>query len=228
MRTFLRVVIAATLPLVLVTFAFRVVCLPWLPAWEYSRPGFPPDPFGMSPEERLYLAQLSVYFLNVPHDPPLLAGARFTDGTSAFNERELTHMDDVKIVFDQVSLAGLAALALGTAAAWALGRRYGPAAVWGALCDGGLALLVIVVLLGVVMVLSWNFFFTAFHALFFEADTWLFAYSDTLIRLFPERLWQDVTLFVVILTVTPAFVLALVGRGLQHRLERRAAGPEGA
>jgi integral membrane protein (TIGR01906 family) len=34
-------------------------------------------------------------------------------------------------------------------------------------------------------------FFTAFHGMFFEGDSWLFAYSDTLIRLYPVRFWQD-------------------------------------
>jgi uncharacterized membrane protein len=32
--------------------------------------------------------------------------------------------------------------------------------------------------------------FVGFHQVFFDAGTWTFAYSDTLIRLFPERFWQ--------------------------------------
>ena len=36
----------------------------------------------------------------------------------------------------------------------------------------------------------WSFF-GWFHSLFFSANTWLFEYSDTLIRLFPIRFWQD-------------------------------------
>jgi integral membrane protein (TIGR01906 family) len=34
-------------------------------------------------------------------------------------------------------------------------------------------------------------FFTLFHELFFTGDSWLFQYSDTLIRLFPIRFWED-------------------------------------
>ena len=36
-----------------------------------------------------------------------------------------------------------------------------------------------------------NVFFTQFHHLFFEGDSWLFLFSDTLIRLFPIRFWED-------------------------------------
>ena len=43
--------------------------------------------------------------------------------------------------------------------------------------------------------LAFRAFFTAFHRVFFEGDTWLFHYSDTLIRLFPERFWQDAFLW---------------------------------
>lgn len=222
MRTFLRILLATATPVVLVVVALRAVCLPWFPAWAYSRPDFPPDTFGMGAEERLYLAQLSVYFLNVPHDPQLLAQARLSDGALAFNERELAHMDDVKRVFDQVTLAGLLALAVGAAAGWALGRRAGAGAVWGAVSDGGLVLLVFVAGVGTLMLMNWEAFFVGLHHLFFEGDTWLFAYSDTLIRLFPEPLWQAVGVFAVLFAVAPAFALALVGRGLQRRLARVA------
>jgi uncharacterized membrane protein len=34
-------------------------------------------------------------------------------------------------------------------------------------------------------------FFTLFHELFFTGNSWLFYFSDTLIRLFPIRFWQD-------------------------------------
>jgi uncharacterized membrane protein len=32
--------------------------------------------------------------------------------------------------------------------------------------------------------------FVGFHQLFFDPNTWTFLFSDTLIRLFPERFWQ--------------------------------------
>jgi integral membrane protein (TIGR01906 family) len=54
-------------------------------------------------------------------------------------------------------------------------------------------------ILGVGLFAAVNFwqFFTYFHELFFTGDSWLFNYSDTLIRLFPIRFWQDVFMFVL-------------------------------
>ena len=55
--------------------------------------------------------------------------------------------------------------------------------------------------------LFWSFF-SGFHALFFEGDSWLFAYSDTLIRLFPIRFWQDTFLFAALIAVAGGLGLA--------------------
>ncbi len=44
-------------------------------------------------------------------------------------------------------------------------------------------------------------FFTLFHKIFFSGDSWLFYYSDTLIRLFPMRFWEDAFLWAAILAL---------------------------
>ena len=51
----------------------------------------------------------------------------------------------------------------------------------------------------VLVLLSFGVFFVAFHNVFFESGTWVFEYSDTLIRLFPERFWRDIFIYVGIL-----------------------------
>ena len=65
-------------------------------------------------------------------------------------------------------------------------------------------------LLGVIglfaIISFWNFF-TFFHSLFFKGDSWLFLYSDTLIRLFPMRFWQDVFLLVGLITLISSLAL---------------------
>jgi integral membrane protein (TIGR01906 family) len=52
-------------------------------------------------------------------------------------------------------------------------------------------------------------FFTAFHSLFFEGDSWLFLYSDTLIRLFPIRFWQDAFLYAAAIVLGGGVALGL-------------------
>jgi len=59
----------------------------------------------------------------------------------------------------------------------------------------------------------WNFF-VWFHTLFFEGDSWLFYYSDTLIRLFPIRFWQDAFLWAAVIALGGGLGLAL---GIKHR-----------
>jgi integral membrane protein (TIGR01906 family) len=56
-------------------------------------------------------------------------------------------------------------------------------------------------------ILSWDVFFTGFHTLFFQSDTWYFAYSDTLIRLFPEQFWFDAALLIGGLAIIEALVV---------------------
>ena len=51
--------------------------------------------------------------------------------------------------------------------------------------------------------------FEGFHSLFFEGDSWLFLYSDTLIRLFPLRFWQDAFLIAAIIALGGGFALGL-------------------
>ena len=51
--------------------------------------------------------------------------------------------------------------------------------------------------------------FTLFHALFFEGDSWLFLYSDTLIRQFPMQFWQDAFLWAGVIAIGGALWLAL-------------------
>jgi uncharacterized membrane protein len=51
-------------------------------------------------------------------------------------------------------------------------------------------------------------FFTFFHTLFFEGDSWLFYYSDSLIRLFPIRFWQDAFLWAAALALGGGLGLA--------------------
>jgi len=51
-------------------------------------------------------------------------------------------------------------------------------------------------------------FFTLFHHIFFTGNSWLFYFSDTLIRLFPMRFWEDAFLWAAILALGGGIALA--------------------
>ncbi len=220
-RMLLHVLIAAAVPLMLVIGMARLLTLPWYPAWEYAKAGFPADPLGMAPEERLRLARASIAFLNMPREVGRLDTVQFADGTVAFNAREISHMDDVKLVYDQLTAAALIAFVVAVASAWVLIRQGRLAQVWGALSDGSLFTLCVLVLLGAWMAVGFDAFFTAFHGIFFAPDTWLFNETDTLIRLFPLQFWADAGLLIAVGVGALAFVLALFTRALQKRTERK-------
>jgi uncharacterized membrane protein len=55
-------------------------------------------------------------------------------------------------------------------------------------------------------------FFVLFHDVFFQPGTWMFLYSDTLIRLFPERFWRDIFIIVGLLSIAGAALVIFVFR----------------
>lgn len=191
-------------PLVLLGFALRLLLSPPFLQIEYRMPGFPADEYGFTREDRLRWAPYALDYLTNREDISYLANLRFDDGTPLFNERELSHMDDVKRVTQgalnvfYLALTGLALLGL-----WSRRGERWQAFGQGLKRGGGIMVGLAGVVAGVVLVgmfllpdLFWAFF-SGFHALFFEGDSWLFAYSDTLIRLYPIRFWQDVIIFIM-------------------------------
>ncbi|MBN1259734.1 MAG: TIGR01906 family membrane protein [Anaerolineae bacterium] len=218
MRRFFRIVLALVVPVVLVVGAVRVVTLPWFPTWAYRRPNFPPDRYGLDLDARLALAQDCIRYLNLPHDLDILSQLHLPDGAVAFNDRELSHMRDVKNVYDQITIWAVFALVVSIIAAWILARRGEGVAIWEALSDGGLITLVSLLALGGLMLTSWDTFFVGLHGVFFAEGTWRFYYTDTLIRLFPEQFWQLAGGWVAGIVVGDAFALALMGRIIHRRL----------
>ena len=201
-------------PIVLVGISLRLLLSPVFPQVEYRMPGFPEDDYGFTMEERLKWSTIAIEYLVNDADTSFLGDLKFDDGSPLYNERELSHMDDVKRVTKGVlnvfylALAGLTILGLYSRRreqwqAWLLGlRRGGLAIIWLA---GAVA---VVVLVGMFILpsLFWDFF-TGFHKIFFEGDSWMFLTSDTLIRLFPLRFWQDTFLFAAGLSVLGAICL---------------------
>ena len=121
-------------------------------------------------------------------------------------------MEDVQVAFTQMTIvAGVGALiwVAGFAALAVSPQRRRVAAA--TLLTGGLFTLGLLAVIGAVMAVSWWEFFTAFHRIFFSEGTWVFEYTDTLIRLFPMQLWIDVAVVAVVLLVIEAILIGAVG-----------------
>jgi len=187
-----QVILIAVLPLVLVLLNARVLMSNAFIRWEYSRPNFPADPYGFATQDRLQHAPVALAYLFNDEGIDFLGRETFPDGSPLYNERELSHMEDVKNVTRGLAtfgyvLIGAAALAVLLLAASPPSR---PALYRGLF--GGSVLTVVLIIAGLIAVAtSFNWLFTQFHRLFFEGNSWLFLYSDTLIRLFPIQFWTD-------------------------------------
>lgn len=203
--------IAITLPYMLIMFSIRVLFTPLFLVFEYNFPGFPPDTYGFTTEERLKWGSLSIEYLFNDEDPGFLEELRFDNGTSIYNEREISHMVDVKILLQQTLTIFYVLLAIYLSIIlWFLHKKQFHF-IWNALSKGGWITLGLIGSILLAVVISFNALFTAFHKVFFAGDTWLFRYSDTLIRLFPMRLWQDAFIFMGIITVVLALFFAIYG-----------------
>ncbi|MCD4753282.1 MAG: TIGR01906 family membrane protein, partial [Anaerolineaceae bacterium] len=179
---------------------------------EYQMPNFPSDAYGFEQAERLDYANDGINYLTDDKDINFLGALTFKDGSPLFKDRELSHMVDVKVLIGKALSAWYGAtFLLGLLTIWAkqTNRWHGFRSVLG---FGGKLTIGLLILGGISLAISFDWLFTQFHYLFFEGDTWLFYTSDTLIRLYPMRFWQDAFITVFGLTLIGAVLLIWQGK----------------
>jgi integral membrane protein (TIGR01906 family) len=212
-QTLVSLLLALLVPLLLVMIGARLMMIPAYLAFEYQRPDFPPDDYGFTLQDRLHYGPYALDYLVYNAPINLLADLRFSDGRSFFNARELGHMVDVQRVA-QALFAGAAAVGILCAvlilflARDAAGRRR----LRQALTGGALLTLFLIGGLAIFVLLAWDRFFTQFHELFFSSGSWIFEYTDSLIRLYPVRFWQDTAVNIGILSAAGALLLLIAVR----------------
>lgn len=208
-------------PLALIGLGLRVLLTPLFLNIEYNTPYFPPDTYGFTKADRVKWAPYALNYLINNADISYLGDLKFEDGSQLYNERELSHMEDVKRLTKSALNVWYATLGLllGLGVWSRLGhweQAYRQGLMGGGWLMVGLAAVVgLIVVIGLVVNpnIFWNFF-VGFHRLFFEGDSWLFLYSDTLIRLFPIRFWQDAILLAAIIALGGGITL---GMGLKTK-----------
>jgi len=195
-------------PIFLLGLGLRILLTPIFYNVEYRMPYFPPDSYGFSQADRLHWAPYAVDYLINNADISYLGDLTFEDGSPLYNQRELSHMHDVKVVTKgALRIWYVTVILLVGLGAWAWFGKWWQAYRQG-LRRGGWLLIGLVLVIGLFGAIAFWQLFTLFHALFFEGDTWMFEFSDTLIRLFPMQFWQDAFLWAGVIAVGGAIGLA--------------------
>ncbi len=127
-------------------------------------------------------------------------------------EAELRHMVDVKRLFQMALKVWLAALGVAAVLGVIVWRWGGGDAVRAGMHWGSTATLIAIGVIVVGLVAAFGILFVGFHRIFFQGDTWLFLYTDTLIRLFPVRFWQQAFLTLAGLSLAQAGLLFAISK----------------
>jgi integral membrane protein (TIGR01906 family) len=217
MKTLFRILawlVTILLPLALIFLGLRLVLTHTFLELDYHSPGFPADQYGFTLQERLHWSKISWDYLLNNSDISFLGKQTFPDGSSLFNERELSHMQDVKRVIQPILWIGYVdwflVLAIGLWARFGGWWREYVRGIW----RGGWLTVGLIIAIGVFGATSFWQFFTVLHEVLFSGNSWLFEYSDTLIRLFPLPFWENAFLFPGLLVFLGALALGL---GLRPR-----------
>jgi integral membrane protein (TIGR01906 family) len=149
------------------------------------------------------------------------------DGQLVLNEREQSHMRDVRGVFTGFFVLAIVAAA-GLVVAYAGARRLGhPERWWRAVRAGALGTIVGVVVGGVIVFFAFDAAFEVFHRLFFAGGTYLFdPATDRLVQLFPFKFWDETTMVLGVLMVAISLLVAFVAARRARHATARAHGDE--
>jgi integral membrane protein (TIGR01906 family) len=206
-RTWLSWLVAVLVPIMLILTSTRLLLTPAFVQLEYRTPNFPADPYGFSQQDRLYWSQIALDYLLNDEGISFLEELEFEDGNPVYNARELKHMLDVKEVLQSALVVWYASIGsiflLGLWAYWGGWMKSYQLGI----SRGGWITVGIIAVIMVVVLIAFSVFFVFFHQIFFESGTWIFRFSDTLIRLFPQRFWRDTFIAIGLLSLAGGLVL---------------------
>lgn len=206
----LKLLIILLTPVLIVSTTVQLLTTDQYLAFEYGRDSFPPDQYGFTERQRFILASMNVHYVRA-HLPNNELSKQTLNGMAVYSTREVAHMVDVRTVFQlvfQVWQAVLISLLLTGFVLWRTGERE---MLGAAIQTGGLLTATIILSIGLLAIFAWQFWFEIFHLLFFKPGSWLFSYTDTLIRLFPMQFWFDATLTVSAFSLIGSLLMAFIG-----------------
>ena len=189
-----------------------VINLPVLYSYGFDRYDIPAYT-GIDRSELLLSARQIRDYFNGEADTIQRTVSQYGVPRSLYNERELTHMRDVKALVKGVyrvqEFSGLYLLAFAVVGLRVMGRRFMPRLGWH-LGLGGAVTLGLVVAVGLGSLTGFDRLFLAFHQIGFTNDLWqLDPRRDNLIAMYPQRFFFDATMLIALSTIVQALLLTV-------------------
>jgi Gpi18-like mannosyltransferase len=195
-------------PIILFGICLNFLLTPAFIRVEYNMPHIPADSYGFSKSERFEWASQTIDYLTNSKQTQYLTKQRFENGSPVFNEREISIVDGIKKSIREISRVwnlSLGAVFILVMLAWA--GNWLPEFRQG-IKRGGWLTVGLAIIFGVAIII----FNSANPSMYFQN-------SDTFLRLFPIRIWQDLYLLMAIGLIGSgsllAFSLAKIGNKLQ-------------
>ena len=165
---------------------------------EYVMPHIPADQYGFSKSERFQWASQTIGYLTNDRQIQYLARLKFENGSPVFNDHEITVVNNIKksvrntLMIWHLSLAASFILGLlAWAGDWLPTFRHG-------MKRGGWLTIGLVIILGIAVIIL-----NSINPKIYFQNT------DTILRLFPIRIWQDSFVFMAISMIGSGFLLAI-------------------
>src|ERR1700730_4206650 len=162
------------------------------------------------------IADAFLAYLQGPPGPIQMQVTAFDQSRALFNDREVTHMEDVQALiqwFLRMQLVAAAVVVVRVVFGVVFDRS--PAPIGRELLWRTGLMVALVVLVGVLSLMDFEALWTRFHQIAFRNDLWqLDPSSDYLIMLFPEPFWFASTIRMATSVAVQTVLLALVGLAL--------------
>lgn len=210
LKWFAEQAIILTIPLFLILSTLYIFTSDGFIHYEYQRLNFPASK--LFSKEDLYSNSIQTlqYIIN---KLPL----QNLKNLGIYSEREISHLLDVKhIIHVAFTIQGITGVIILIALLLLLKDSSSRANAYKALLKGGTITAIIGCLISLVSRIDFRAFFTAFHRLFFEGNSWLFPATDSLIQLYPIVFWKDATFGVALCSIGLALPIVTLGWILQR------------
>ncbi len=134
--------------------------------------------------------------------------------TSDFNEREISHMKDVKNLMNSLKIIFIVSISiLFILVIFMFLYNYKNFSRFLSiyLMYGSAVSIILTIISAILSLISFDILFTIFHNLFFSGNSWLFNPADTIINIFPEKFFVDAFGFILMLSISISIALFILG-----------------